>query len=88
MLAPFHIEASTLSTVILLQGRVIYTQSTAALRILKELHGWRWTYAFIIVPRRLRDFIYDVIATYRYAVFGKRDKCMVPIPELREKFIA
>jgi predicted DCC family thiol-disulfide oxidoreductase YuxK len=28
------------------------------------------------------------VADYRYLVFGKRDRCMVPTPDLEERFLA
>ena len=87
LLAPFHFDYGKLSTVVLLQNGTLFTQSTAALKILKDLDGWRWTYAFIIVSPFLRDGIYKLVARYRYNIFGKRDSCMIPTAELREKFI-
>ena len=69
------------------QGRA-YTRSTAALRIARRLRfPWPLLYAFIIVPRPLRDLIYDFIARHRYRWFGKRDACMMPTPELRARFL-
>jgi predicted DCC family thiol-disulfide oxidoreductase YuxK len=44
-----------------------YIRSTAVLHILKDLgRGWQIFYAFIIVPRVIRDFVYKLIARYRY----------------------
>jgi predicted DCC family thiol-disulfide oxidoreductase YuxK len=87
LLAPFDFETEKLSTVVLLQDGRIFTQSTAALKILNELRGWRWMHAFIIVPRFFRDGVYNLVAKYRYNIFGKRDACMIPTPQLRDKFI-
>ena len=42
---------------------------------------------FVIVPRVIRDGIYDVIASRRYRWFGRRAVCMVPTPELRQRFL-
>ena len=44
-------------------------------------------YGFIVIPRPIRDWIYDFIATHRYRWFGTRDSCMVPTPELRARFL-
>jgi predicted DCC family thiol-disulfide oxidoreductase YuxK len=44
-------------------------------------------YLLIVVPRPLRDTVYNLIARHRYAWFGKRDACMVPTPELRTRFL-
>ena len=80
-------EGDPLSLVLVEDGRV-YDRSTGALRVARHLSfpfnvGW----AFIIVPRFVRDFVYGVIAKNRYRWFGKKDVCMVPTPELRARFL-
>jgi predicted DCC family thiol-disulfide oxidoreductase YuxK len=53
-----------------------YTQSTAVFRILKTIgRGWRLFYAFMIVPRFIRDYCYRLIAHHRYKLFGKSESC-------------
>lgn len=69
------------------KGNVL-TRSTAALNVARDLGGaWPLAYGFIIVPRFIRDVMYDLIASKRYRWFGKRETCMVPTPELRERFL-
>lgn len=69
------------------QGRV-FTRSTAVLRIARHLtFPWPLAYAFLAVPRPLRDGIYAIVARHRYQWFGKRDHCMVPTPAVRARFI-
>ena len=46
-----------------------------------------WSTAFMAVPRPLRDWVYDFVASHRYRWFGRRDVCMVPTPELRSRFL-
>jgi predicted DCC family thiol-disulfide oxidoreductase YuxK len=80
-------EGDPLSLVLVEDGKV-YERSTGALRIARHLSfpfklGW----VFIITPRFIRDFVYNVIAKHRYAWFGKKDVCMVPTPELRARFL-
>jgi predicted DCC family thiol-disulfide oxidoreductase YuxK len=66
----------------------IKTRSTAALTIAKHLSGlWPLIYIFIILPPFIRDFFYDLIAKNRYKLFGKRDHCMIPTPELKDRFM-
>ena len=48
---------------------------------------WPLAYGFIVVPRFIRDRVYDVIAARRYRWFGRRDVCMVPTPGLRSRFL-
>jgi predicted DCC family thiol-disulfide oxidoreductase YuxK len=44
-------------------------------------------YGFIIVPKFIRDGFYNLIANSRYRWFGKKETCMIPTPELRERFL-
>ena len=75
-------------SIALIERGCLYMRSTAALRIARRLSfPWPSLYALIIVPRRLRDAIYDFIARHRYAWFGKRGSCMLPTPELRSRFL-
>ncbi len=62
--------------------------STAALRVTKKLDGaWSRLYAFIIIPKPIRDFFYKLFAKNRYKLFGKQDACMMPTPEIRARFL-
>ncbi len=75
-------------SIILIEDSQAFTHSTAALRIARGLGGiWSLGYAFIIVPTFIRDFAYKTFAKYRYRVFGKTEVCMMPTPEVRERFI-
>jgi predicted DCC family thiol-disulfide oxidoreductase YuxK len=75
-------------SVILVEGGAVFTRSTAALRIARRLtFPWHLAYAFVAVPRPLRDLMYDAVARYRYRWFGRRQSCMIPGPGLRERFL-
>jgi predicted DCC family thiol-disulfide oxidoreductase YuxK len=77
-----------ISTVILLEDGKLFTQSTAVLKIARKMSGlWPLFYAFIIIPKPIRDFFYKRIANNRYRLFGKRDSCRMPSPELKSKFL-
>lgn len=74
-------------SIILVEGDRYYSRSAAALRIAKRLRGlWPLLYAFVIVPRFIRDPIYDWIARNRYRWFGKRKTCFMPAREVGYKF--
>lgn len=75
-------------TILLIRNNRIYDRSNAALEIAKELSGaWPALYIFKIVPKFLRDAIYNLIARNRYRWFGKKDECMIPTPALKNRFI-
>ena len=75
-------------TLVLIDGKNIYTKSTAALKVIKNLSGpIKLIYPFILLPKFLRDFFYNAIARFRYKLFGKRDTCRVPTKEEKKKFL-
>src|SRR4051812_12230228 len=64
------------------------TRSRAALFVAGTL-GWPWKAAtlFGALPTALLDRLYDVVARNRYRVFGRREQCLMPRPEWRDRFI-
>lgn len=73
---------------VLVTNNKIYQRSTAALKLFNKLPWyWKWTQLFWIFPRFLRDGIYNIIARNRYKWFGKKDECMIPTADIRERFL-
>ena len=74
---------------VLVENGRLFTRSTAALHVARGL-GWPWSLAYvgIIVPRPLRDWVYDLVARNRYRWFGKSDVCMVPTADIRSRFLS
>ena len=65
-----------------------YTYSTAVLEIAKNLDGWyKYLYILRFVPRVLRDVSYKLVAKYRYKVFGKKERCLMPSDGLKSRFL-
>jgi predicted DCC family thiol-disulfide oxidoreductase YuxK len=63
-------------------------KSQAVFEVLIELNYFKWlAKLFSMFPRFVTDFIYDVIAKYRYRLFGKQNQCWVPTKELQSKFL-
>jgi predicted DCC family thiol-disulfide oxidoreductase YuxK len=84
-----YTPAENIDSVIYIADGRHYIKSSAILHILRDIGGvWRVFYSLMIFPVWLRDFLYDLIARYRYRVFGKRDVCMVPSPDIKERFIS
>jgi predicted DCC family thiol-disulfide oxidoreductase YuxK len=84
----FGIDAVDPQTNVAVIGGRAYFKSDSALSVLAELPGWRWTRIAYVVPKRTRDFVYDRIARNRYRVFGRRDACLVPTPEMARRFLS
>jgi predicted DCC family thiol-disulfide oxidoreductase YuxK len=88
VLAQYHFPLNEINSIILLQNGKRYTKSTAALLIARQLTGlWPLIYIFIVIPKPLRDPIYNYIARNRYKWFGQKVECMLPTPEMKRRFL-
>lgn len=76
------------STVILDEEGTLRVRSDAALAILAGLGGaWRAVALLRLIPRPIRDAVYDLVARNRFRWFGRRAECRVPSPEEQERFL-
>lgn len=81
---PKHMD----TVVLYLPGKAYYTKSNAALQIAKSLGGFfHLGTVFRILPKPIRNGIYDYVASKRYQWYGKKEICLVPSPELASKFL-
>ena len=88
LLKKHAIDAQKLDSIVLVENKKVYTKSSAALRIARKLSGlWPLFFVLLIIPRFIRDGVYDFIAKNRYKWFGKKEQCIIPTPGLREKFL-
>lgn len=66
----------------------LLSKSQAALHVLRQLGGvWRLAGLLALLPGRLRDRGYDLVARHRYRLFGRYDACLIPRPEQVQRFI-
>ncbi len=88
-LAENHALPEDLRTFFLIDDERSYEKSAAWLRVMSLL-GWPWSalYLLVIVPRPVRDWIYDIVGRNRYKWFGKLDQCPVPAPDWQQKFLS
>ncbi|HYJ37054.1 MAG TPA: thiol-disulfide oxidoreductase DCC family protein [Chitinophagaceae bacterium] len=88
LLQQYQLPANNLDTFILIDGERVYDRSTAGLRLYNKLPWyWKWTQVFWIVPRFLRDVVYNFIARNRYKWFGKKEECMIPSTDVISRFL-
>ena len=84
----FNIDSTQTDSIVLIDKDKFYIKSTAALHIAKYLSaGYPLLYGFMIVPNFIRNWVYDFVARNRYQWYGKKESCMVPTPELKDKFL-
>lgn len=67
-------------------GGRAYFKSDAAIEVLSQLPAWSWVRLARVVPKRLRDAGYDLIARNRYRWFGRTATCLAPTPDLARHF--
>jgi predicted DCC family thiol-disulfide oxidoreductase YuxK len=88
LIEKYGLNKPGMDSVILIENGRAYTHSTAALKIAQHLGGiYAWASVLMYVPRGLRDIFYRLFAKNRYRLFGKKDECMIPTPEIRERFL-
>ena len=88
LLKQYGVTAEKIDSIVFIKEDRFFLRSSAVLNILKDLGGrWRFLYIFIIIPKFIRDFIYNVIAKSRYSVFGKREICTIPSEANRNRFL-
>lgn len=87
-LADFGANAQELNTIYYLKNGKLFNQSQAVLEIAKDLgFPYRIIYLLKFFPRSFRDFLYQKVAENRYKLFGQKNECMLPTPELKNRFL-
>lgn len=84
----FHLKKEGLKTIILYDGQKVRTQSDAVIKIATSLGGiWKTAVVLFAVPRFIRNLVYRLIAQNRYKLFGKKEQCMVPSADMKDRFL-
>lgn len=88
LMKQYNLPLNDMQSFIYIENGKAYTRSTAALKVCRHLRGlWPLCYSFIIVPKFIRDGVYNWIAKNRYKWFGLRQECMIPTPEVKTRFL-
>lgn len=85
----YNIDTSITDSILLYSKKYgLSTKSTAALKISRQLRmPVNFLVVFFVIPKFIRNWIYDLIARNRYDWFGRKNECMIPTKELRSKFL-
>ena len=88
LLQEYNLSTKEFDSFVLIDNGKVYKKSAASLRVMNKL-PWYWKEAQLlrIIPTAFRDAIYDFIARNRYKWFGKKEQCMIPTPEMRNRFL-
>jgi len=89
LMQQYHIPSGYMASLIFYENGKVFFKSTAVLRLSGKLRGlWPLCYyIFILVPRVIRDYIYDWIARNRICWFGKAKTCWVMKEEYKNRFL-
>jgi len=88
LLAQYSLPPDDLQSFVFIENGVVYKRSTAAFRVCKYLGGvWKLGYSLLVIPAVARDAVYNFVAKNRYKWFGKKEKCMIPSPAVRSRFL-
>lgn len=88
MLRELGFDPEDAKTFVFVDGGRAYSRSAAAVRLACYLRWpWRALTAIWVIPRPLRDYGYSLLAANRYRWFGRKDSCMIPAPEVRQRFV-
>ena len=84
-----NIDTQKIDSIILIEpGKAFYIKAPAALRIGKNFGGlWKLLAIFEWIPPVISNWVYDLVARNRYRWFGRKDECMIPTPELKQRFL-
>ncbi|MCP9451419.1 MAG: thiol-disulfide oxidoreductase DCC family protein [Nitrospira sp.] len=89
LLVTLGLPTQDFETFLLVQQGRLYTKSTAALLVAKQLSGLvSLLHLCILIPRPLRDALYDYLARHRYRWMGKSDICPLPPPSSHSRFLS
>ena len=87
LIAKYNIPKDVDSVIFIDNGNA-FIKSEAALRIADNFGGvWKMMRILKVIPAFIRNLFYDIIARNRYKWFGKKETCMIPSPEIRNRFM-
>ncbi|MEH6565924.1 MAG: thiol-disulfide oxidoreductase DCC family protein [Halopseudomonas sp.] len=88
LLQHFGYPTDRFATMLVIEQGRCFEKSEAFFRVMRGLGWpWRWVTALRLVPRPLRDWLYDRVALNRYRLFGQYEVCRLPAPEHAERFV-
>lgn len=87
-LKQYDLPVQDFDSFVLIDNGKVYKKSSASLKVMSRL-PWYWKPSQVlwIFPAFIRNAVYDLVARNRYKWFGKKEQCMVPTPELRNRFL-
>jgi predicted DCC family thiol-disulfide oxidoreductase YuxK len=83
----FGINVEAPETNVVVVDGMAHFKADAAIAVLTQLPGWSWASALRLLPRPVRNWLYDRVARNRYRLFGRTDACLMPTPDIARRFL-
>lgn len=89
VLEEYNLNSSELDSVVLLYNESTYIQSEAVGKVFSIMAGYWKIPGFMvrITPKFLGDLFYNLVASNRYRIFGRKDRCQLPGEEFEERLV-
>lgn len=88
LLNQYGINPNEVDSLVLIENNKVFIKSSAALRVSKYLNGlYPLSFGLLIIPKFIRNMVYDFIAKNRYKWYGKKESCMIPDVDLVKRFL-
>lgn len=88
LLAEHGIAQGDLGSMVVIDDGKLYRKSAAALHLLRGTRWpWRMLRIFALIPRGLRDAVYDYVGAHRYQWWGRAESCIVADPAWHSRLL-
>ncbi len=88
ILVHFDFPADFYETMLFVEGNKCYKQSDAFFKVVAKLgYPWKIVCIFWLIPKPIRNWMYDRIALNRYRLFGKYDYCSLPNADHEARYL-
>ncbi len=88
LLEHFGYEATEVTTMLYIADGRCWDKSDACFKVIGQLNTpLKCLVIFKIIPKVIRDWVYDRIALNRYRLFGKYQSCPIPSEDDKARFL-
>ncbi|MGK0248435.1 MAG: putative DCC family thiol-disulfide oxidoreductase YuxK [Oleispira sp.] len=88
ILKHFGLATDVYDSMVYVEGDTCYQQSDAFFQVIAKLgYPWQVVLIFRLIPRFIRNWLYDRIAFNRYRLFGQYDYCSLPTADHAARYL-
>jgi predicted DCC family thiol-disulfide oxidoreductase YuxK len=89
ILKHFGLSTEVYDSMLYVEGDQFYLQSDAFFKVAAQLRfPWKAVCIFRVIPKPIRNWLYDRIALNRYRLFGKYDYCSLPTADHEARYLS